>query len=358
MALGMSYRKEIRRAKRRVATGSSVLETRFGPIEYGEAGNIEGPAVLVIHGAGGGFDQGLDLAADLAANGFRVIAISRFGYLRTPLPSDASAVAQADAHAAVLDALHIRRCAVLGVSAGGPSAMQLALRHPGRVTALILMVAAAYAPPAMNGAPKRMSALGAAVMNLTLRSDFLFWLALRLAPRAMTRMILGTPPELVTQADAAEHARVNTILDHILPVSSRRLGLLNEAAVIPTLPRYELERLQAPTLLIAAQDDLYGMFPGMRYSSEHIPNARFIRFPTGGHMLVGHHAEVTAEIIGFLRANGTLLPIEPQIAHPTGRVPKTGDATRTIAREHEDTTDRKREAIAVQRPQAPRSTGR
>ncbi len=69
-------------------------------------------------------------------------------------------------------------------------------------------------------------------------------------------MILGTPPELVAQADAAERARVKSVIDHILPVSSRRLGLINEAAVIPTLPRYELERIQAPTLLIAAQDDL------------------------------------------------------------------------------------------------------
>lgn len=303
MTLGMSYRKEIRRARARVATGSKLLETRFGPIEYAVAGNANGPPVLVIHGAGGGFDQGLDIAAGVT-NEFRVIAVSRFGYLRTPLPKDASPAAQADAHAALLDAMHIPRCAVFGVSAGAPSAMQLALRHPDRVTALVLMVGAAYAPPAADGAtPKRMSALGAAMMNLTLRSDFLFWLALRLAPRVMTRMILGTPPELLEQVDAAERARLNTVLDHILPVSRRRLGLLNEAAVVPTLPRYELERVQAPTLIIAAQDDLYGMYRPMRYSADHIPNARFIGFPTGGHILAGHQDQVTAEILGFLRAN-------------------------------------------------------
>lgn len=314
MTMDIRYRKEIRRAKRRVATGSKLLETRFGPIEYAEAGNANGPPVLVIHGAGGGFDQGLDIAAGVT-NQFRVIAVSRFGYLRTPLPNDASPAAQADAHAAVLDALHIPRCAVFGVSAGGPSAMQLALRHPDRVTALILMVAAAYAPPAKDGAaPKRMSALGAAVMNLTLRSDFLFWLALRLAPRAMTRMILGTPPDLLEQVDSAERARLKTLLDHILPVSRRRLGLLNEAAVIPTLPRYELERVQAPTLIIAARDDLYGMYTPMRYSADHIPNARFIGFPTGGHMLAGHQEEVTAEIVGFLKANATPRAAAPALA--------------------------------------------
>jgi pimeloyl-ACP methyl ester carboxylesterase len=310
MTLRMKYLEDIRRAKQRVGTGSQLLQTRFGPIEYAEAGNPEGPPVLVIHGAGGGFDQGLDIAAGVA-HAFRIIAVSRFGYLRTPLPRDASPEQQADAHAAVLDALHIPRCAVFGISAGGPSTMQLALRHPDRVTAMVLMVAAAFAPPAKGPTPKRMSAFDEAMMNLTLRSDFVFWLALRLAPRAITRMILGTPPELVAEADPAERARVNSVIDHILPVSSRRLGLVNEAAIIPTLPRYELERIEAPTLLIAAQDDLYGMFEPMRYSAEHIPNARFIGFPTGGHMLVGHQDRVIAEIVGFLKANA-----EPRAARP------------------------------------------
>lgn len=300
MTPGISYFTEIRRAKRRVATGSKMLQTWLGPIEYAEAGNPDGPPVLVIHGAGGGFDQGLDIAAGVTDE-FRVIAVSRFGYLRTPLPKDASPEAQADAHAAVLDALRIPRCAVFGVSAGGPSAMQFALRYPKRATALILMVAAAYAPPADGAPPKRMSALGAAMMNLTLKSDFLFWLGMRLAPRAMIRMVLGTPPDLVLQADGAERARLQIVLDHILPVSSRRLGLLNEAAVIPKLRRYELEQLRLPALLIAAQDDLYGMYEPMRYSADHIPNARFIGFPTGGHLLVGHQDEATTEIVGFLR---------------------------------------------------------
>jgi pimeloyl-ACP methyl ester carboxylesterase len=97
---------------------------------------------LSVHGAGGGFDQGLELADPLARAGFRVIAVSRFGYLRTPLPPDASAAA----HACLLDALNIRRVAVLGTSAGGPSSMQFALRHPDRTAALVLLVPAAYAP--------------------------------------------------------------------------------------------------------------------------------------------------------------------------------------------------------------------
>lgn len=74
------YSRDIRAARARVSSGSNVLNTPCGPIEYAEAGN--GPPVLVIHGAGGGFDQGLELAQPLIDAGFRVTAVSRFGYLR------------------------------------------------------------------------------------------------------------------------------------------------------------------------------------------------------------------------------------------------------------------------------------
>src|SRR5690349_16313350 len=138
------YRDDIEAARSRVARGSEIAQTACGPIEYAAMG--AGPAVLLVHGAGGGFDQLLDMARALAQRGFRVVAPSRFGYLRTPLPADASPAAQADAHACLLDALKIERAAVVGVSAGGPSALQLALRHPHRTAALVLLVPALYAP--------------------------------------------------------------------------------------------------------------------------------------------------------------------------------------------------------------------
>jgi hypothetical protein len=33
----------------------------------------------------------------------------------------------------------------------------------------------------------------------------------------------------------------------------------------------------------------------------HIPNARFIGYPSGGHLLVGRNAATSAEIVAFLR---------------------------------------------------------
>jgi pimeloyl-ACP methyl ester carboxylesterase len=290
-------RRDIGRAYDRVATGSQIAQTRCGPIEYAVAG--AGPPVLVVHGAGGGFDQGLELGDSLARSGYQVIAPSRFGYLRTAVPADASAAAQADAHACLLDALHVGRAVVVGVSAGGPSTLQFALRHPDRTAALVLLVPGVYAPRPEPMA--RMSRGTAFLLDTALRSDFIFWAAGKVAHQSFIRSILGTPPEVVARAPADEQARIERVLENILPVRPRRLGLVNDAAVMSSLPRYPLEKISAPTLAISAADDLYGTFDAARYTAAHVPRARFIGYPTGGHMLVAHTAETAAAVTDFVK---------------------------------------------------------
>jgi 2-hydroxy-6-oxonona-2,4-dienedioate hydrolase len=293
------YRPSVEAARARVSTGSRIAATRCGPIEYGDIG--AGAPVLVVHGAGGGFDQGLALGEGLSRAGFRVIAPSRFGYLRTPLPADASAAAQADAHACLLEALNVPTAAIVGISAGGPSALQLALRVPARTRALVLLVPAVYAPRSSHAAPPRASRAAMLLFDTALRSDFLFWAGSKLAPRQFTRVILGTPPDLVANATPDEQARLRTILDSILPVSARREGLLNDARVVSSLTPDDLEAIAAPTLAISTADDGYGTFAGAQYTAARIPDARFIGYPTGGHMLVGRNADALAQIVAFLR---------------------------------------------------------
>lgn len=211
--LGMlyaGYRHDIREARQRISTGSEIVQTPCGPIEYAAAG--EGAPVLVVHGAGGGYDQLLEFSDVLVASGFRIIAMSRFGYLRTPLPSDASASAQADAHACLLVALGIRRAAVVGVSAGAPSSMQFALRHPDRCSAMVLLVPAVYVPRPGGGPPIEAPPGTRFLFDTALKFDLLFWFATSFARTTAIRGILATPPELVENASAAEQARIDKVL--------------------------------------------------------------------------------------------------------------------------------------------------
>jgi pimeloyl-ACP methyl ester carboxylesterase len=305
LALGVAwfthsaYQRDIRVARVRVAIGGHLTHTACGPIEYAEVG--QGPPVLIVHGAGGGYDQGIEFGEPLARRGLRVIAMSRFGYLRTPLPADASPQAQADAHACLLDALGVARAAVIGASAGAPSALQFALRHRERCSALVLMVPAAYVPRA-GGAPSlKTPPWTRFLFDTALRSDFLFWIAPRISRAIVTRAILATPPAVVDSAAAEEQARVAEVLRRILPVAPRRLGLLNDAAVTSSLQRYDLERITAPTLVISVADDLFGTWEAARYTADHIPGARFVGYPTGGHLWVGHQKEVLPELERFLK---------------------------------------------------------
>ena len=72
---------------------------------------------------------------------YRFIAVSRPGYLRTPAEVGKTPEEQADAFAALLDALKVDKAIMTGISAGGPPSMQFALRHPDRCAALLLVSA-------------------------------------------------------------------------------------------------------------------------------------------------------------------------------------------------------------------------
>lgn len=256
--------------------------------------------MLAIHGSGGGHDQGMAFAGALASQGIRVIAVSRFGYLRTPMPADTSAAAQADAHVCLLDALGIPKAAVMGGSAGAPSALQMALRHPDRVTALILLVPLTYTPTSLaDSAPPLTPWVEATIMRL-IGSDFLFWSALHLVRDQIIKVVLATPPELLVHASPQERARIDAMLDNILPVSLRAAGLRSDTAAGKHLLPSPLESIRAPTLVVSARDDRYGTYASSQYTAGRIAGAKFIGFEQGGHTWVGHDDEVRAAIVELL----------------------------------------------------------
>lgn len=296
---------DLRAATSRISLGSHVVRTPCGPIEYALAGT--GPPLLLIHGAGGGFDQGLAFGAPLVRAGFTVIAPSRFGYLRTPLPKDASPSIQANAHVCLLDALGFARAAVLGGSAGAPSAFQLCLHHRERCSALILLVPAIFLANDTRPAPKP-SAFAQRVIRTTLSSDFVFWLAAHLAPDIMIESILATPREDVANANPQEQRRVRAILRDILPIRRRAAGLWADATITTVPAQFEFEQLRIPTLIITTANDLFGTAIGSRAAARRIPRARLIEYPNGGHVWVGHQGEIWTEIVRFLNSRANSLP--------------------------------------------------
>src|SRR5688500_15437063 len=79
-----TFRHDMADIRARLESESELLATDFRPIEYLRTGT--GPAVLISHGAGGGYDQGLDIGREFFGFNFDFIAPSRFGYLRSGIP--------------------------------------------------------------------------------------------------------------------------------------------------------------------------------------------------------------------------------------------------------------------------------
>lgn len=297
--LGVSwsaFASDIARARARTRGRSRIIESRFGALEFGEAGS--GPPVLMVHGTGGGFDQGLDFAERLSAGRWRVIAPSRFGYLRSAFPNDPSSENQADAFVDLLDALEIERAPVIGGSAGALSAIQFAIRHPDRCSALVALVPAAYAPGRPPVRPPNAIAQG--IIEYGLKSDFLFWSAMKLNKDAMIAALLATDPNLVRRADPAERARVRAILYNILPVSDRARGLLNDGRLAGDPTPMALETITVPTLAISLEDDRFQTIDAARHIAETVPGAHLVTHAEGGHVWVGHDEEVFVAISSFL----------------------------------------------------------
>jgi len=282
-------------ARARLAGRSQTVETSFVTLEYAVMG--KGEPVLIVHGAEGGFDQGLDMTSPLAGRGYELIAPSRFGYLRSTLPGNLTTAMQADAYAQLLDRLGIDKVVVVGISAGAWSSLQFAIRHPERCRTLVLLGPADYLPAGT-------SIHGGAVVSAITKSDFLAWAGFKLMPSmpgGMTSMMLGTDSAVLRAADPSEKARVQQILDHLLPVSPRLAGMNFDIKTAATHEPYQMENIACPVLTISAEDDRFGTASRAKYIAASVHDGRAIIFPTGGHALVGHYADVLHEITSFLQ---------------------------------------------------------
>lgn len=283
-------------AERRISGRSQIIPSKHGKLEYAVAGS--GAPLLMVHGTGGGFDQGLSFAAALQRRGNRVIAPSRFGYLRSEFPADPSLANQADAFVTLLDFLRIDHLPVIGGSAGALSATAFALRHPDRCTALVLLVPAAN----VSGSdPVEMTPLQQKAVRVLLNSDFAYWSALRMAPNQLIGTLLATNPSLLSTVSPSERKRAFAILSNILPVSARTAGMLNDARQAGHPAKVDFSRLMPPLLIISAEDDRFGTAATARRIAAVVPNAELIVLPDGGHIWLGHDEFVAERIQAFIR---------------------------------------------------------
>lgn len=294
VAVSVLALKDTQRRMAALQSERALAATRSGQLEYMRWG--EGAPVLVIHGAGGGFDQGRLLADAFGGAKSAFIAVSRFGYLGSDLPEDASTKAQAEAFADLLDALDIERVSILAISGGAPPALKFAELYPDRTRRMALLSPAPITPfsPDVQDRP-----LPTWLYSALLGNDVIYW-CLTKAARRQLAAAFDAPADLLKAASADEKAFVDALIDTFSPASRRLKGVNNEGAAVDPGARYDLERIEAEVLVVHARDDGLNPFAVGEEIAAGIPAARFMPLDEGGHLLLGRHAELREEIERFL----------------------------------------------------------
>jgi 2-hydroxy-6-oxonona-2,4-dienedioate hydrolase len=276
--VAVTYLRDMSQAYERVRGKSTVVPTPYGDIEYTEGGS--GPSVLVIHGGGGGYDQGELIAQTVLGDRFHWIAPSRFGYLGSAMPEGATWDDQAHAYAYLLDRLNIDRVAVVAMSQGGASALLFALLHPERVSSLTCLSCGVAASRTVDQA-------GADRKGRMLRSIFTFdlpyWAVSKLFKKQFLGLI-GADRAIIANLTPTQREAVDHFIVHMNPASPRSVGAAFDN--VATLPGDRIAAITAPTLISHARDDRLQLFHNAEFAASAIRGARLLSFETGGHILM------------------------------------------------------------------------
>lgn len=303
LAVIVWYRRWLAAQTARTSAESHIVQTARGQVEYDLRG--DGPVILHFHGGNVGHN-GWFMLSHLLDEGYRLLTPDRPGYLGTPLADNGLPDAQADLAAALLDTLGIERVAVVGVSAGGPAAIEFAARYPQRTDALVLLSALTQSSPLSDA--QFNSALGRLVMTPTFQDPAYFLvhqamqripaLALQDFARTETTYDPETGQRYIQQilADPAQRQQVAQLADAIVPALPRFAGVNNDVALQQSLPPLPLSAVQAPTLIVHSQHDGDVPYDNALHAQEGIAGAELMTVAQFGHFVWWGDPQVTHEI--------------------------------------------------------------
>jgi pimeloyl-ACP methyl ester carboxylesterase len=261
------------------------------PLAQIDAGDLyyevigEGPPLLLIAGFSGNTTSWLPVQPALAEH-FTLIMFDNRGAGRSCVPPGPYTTAQmADDALALLDHLDVERAHILGNSMGGMIAQELALRQPERVYRLVLNVTAARPTPVLT---RFLEANIWAIEHGMPPEDRMFWVL-----PWMASPVIMTAHERVMQTLAVRLAN---------PYPAPDAGLIAQAqAIMAHDALSRVGQITAPTLVLAAAEDILTPVDGARELAEAIPGAHLHILPRGSHVTAAEYpGEVSAALLEFL----------------------------------------------------------
>lgn len=240
-------------------------------------------SVLLLHGQPGSARDWASVQARL--DSARAIAIDRPGWDGSSRPADLSG--NATAACAALDDAGIHRATIVGHSLGAAVAVLLAVSHPQRVEALVLVapsvnMASLYRLDRLLAQPVLGYLAGAGALAST-------GLALTVAPvrRRVAEMLWLDE----------RYLRVASRL--LLTPATWRAFASDQRALVAGLPELEarLGEISAPTTIVAGSHDRVVPISAVRRLTAQIPDAELIVLERASHLLPQQHADRVSEVI-------------------------------------------------------------
>lgn len=240
-------------------------EIRVSPqigLDCVEQGDPQAPAVLFLHGYSDSLRSYTPLLADLPPT-YRVIAVSQRGHGDSGKPDAGYGIGDFVGDLpALMDRCGIASAAVVGHSMGSMVAARLALDHPDRVSALVLI--GALATLKGNAAIDEPFQDAIAAMTDPVPADFV---------REFQESTLARPvPPAFLDAIVAESCKVPA------RVWQQALRGMLDHDLGP-----DLHRISAPTLILWGDQDGICDHAGQTRMAATIPGARLTVFPDAGH---------------------------------------------------------------------------
>lgn len=236
----------------------------------------DGPAVLLLHS--GVCDRRMwEPQVPALARTHRVVRPDLRGFGDSPMPGEA--YADADDLVALLDSLGVAEAAVVGSSYGGRVAMELATKHPGRVSSLVLLC------PAHRGVDpdEELQAFGAEEDRLLEAGD------VEGAVQLNVRTFLGPDGDEATAERIAQMQRrafeVQLAADALDPG--------------PQPERVEVDpsRLAVPTLVVSGALDLAHFREVAAVLAAQVPGAEHVELPWAGHLPSLERPDAVADLL-------------------------------------------------------------